>query len=137
IGRVTVADAAVRVLEKEERAIAIHDIARTMERDMEVCSPMPSVQVALSRDPRVCWGGKGIYGLFRHGLLPGPRNLVGVGLFFLLASQREVAVEKLAFVMKWRGYRFQDNSLQVALSNEAQVAWPGAFTAELRDPEKT
>jgi hypothetical protein len=136
-GRVTTADAAVRVLEREERPIRIYDIARAMERDLDVSVALASVQVALSRDPRVCWGGKGIYGLFRHGLIPGPRNLAGVALFLLLASEASVPVERLAFVMKWRGYRFQDNSLQIALSYEDQVMWPGSYTAQLRDPEKT
>lgn len=29
----------------------------------------------LATDRRFCWAGQGIYGLYRHGPLPGPRNL--------------------------------------------------------------
>jgi hypothetical protein len=53
--------------------------------------------------------------LYRHGQLPGARDLHEVGLFYLFASDRPLDAEELCFVIRNSGYRFTDTSLMVAL----------------------
>jgi hypothetical protein len=120
------ADAAVRVLEREERPIRVYDIARAIYRDLGRRTPVSTLQLVLSRDLRFCWAGKGLYGLYRHRLFPGPRNLAGLAQFLLFASGSAIHPEQLAFVMKFLGYRFQDQSLRTALMRESAVEWDGS-----------
>jgi hypothetical protein len=133
----TNADAGVRVLEREQRPIAVHDVARAIQRDIGKRVPVASLQVALSQDRRFCWAGKGLYGLFRHRLLPGPRSLGGIGKFLLYAHGEPLDAARLAFVMKYLGYRFQNPSLAVALSYEPGVEWIGAYRYRVNASERT
>jgi hypothetical protein len=121
--RVGIPDAAVRVLEREESPVKVHDVSRAIDRDLGKPLAMASLQIALSQDRRVCWAGKGLYGLFRHGIYPGPRNLIGAALLLMHAHGEPVEVYQLGFVMKYTGYRFQDTSLLMALRTEADVRW--------------
>ena len=64
-----------------------------------------------------------MYGLYRHGLFPGPRNLAGIAKIFLYSNGEPMRTEVLAFAMQYTGYRFQQASLRNALRYEGNVAW--------------
>ena len=70
-------------------------------------------------------GGRGIYGLYRHGLIPGPRRLLDVGRFLLFVADGPLEVTALEFPMKRIGYRFHPMSLSHALTVAEDIKWPG------------
>lgn len=116
------ADIAVAALEQQSEPLSLYDIARVVERDHARTLYRPSLQVSLSSDWRFCWAGKGLYGLYRHRLVPGPRNLRGIGSLFLYASGPEpVTLAALTFAMRWCNYQFQDFSLLTALRGSETV----------------
>lgn len=120
--RLSVSDLAVHALERSDRALTLYDIARVVRRDLGAAVNQSSLQVSISNDRRFCWAGRGLYGLYRHGLVPGPRNLAGVARVFLF-GHGPLRHEELEFVMKESGYRFQSTSLGQALNNEPEVWW--------------
>lgn len=120
--RLNVPDLAVYVLEKSDAPLTMYDIARSIGRDLDVSVNPATLQVSISTDPRFCWAGKGLYGLYRHGLVPGPRSLAGIARMFLF-SHGQLTHDKLEFVMKAVGYRFQSASLNQALNSEPEVWW--------------
>src|SRR5438132_331841 len=89
----TIADLGVLVLERETDPITAYDIRRMIIRNYQRDVMPGSLAVGLSVDRRFCWAGKSIYGLVRHRLLPGPRNLTDLGKFFLAAVGLPVEVE--------------------------------------------
>lgn len=131
IWRMTNSDAGVRVLEREDGPLSVYDIQRGIRREFGKELLRESLAVSLSVDPRFCWAGKGLYGLYRHKLVPGPRNLVGIAKFFLYAYGDEMAIQQLSFVMKYVGYRYQDQSLVNALTYEPAVYWIGRWACRL------
>ena len=74
-----------------------------------------SVQVWLSADIRTCWGGPGIYGLYRHGLLPGVRVLGYAAAVYIHAIEQPLTQEEARFVLQFAGYRFQSSSIHQSL----------------------
>ena len=118
-------DAGVRILEREGGPLSIYDIQRGIRREFGKEVLRGSLTVSLSLDPRFCWAGKGLYGLYRHRLVPGPRNLAGVAKFFLYSFSDVLPLKHLSFLMKYVGYRFQDQSLVNALTYEPAVHWVG------------
>jgi hypothetical protein len=58
------------------------------------------MNVALSQDKRFCWGGRALYGLARHGLIPGARSLAEAAYAVLLAAPHELYVEEVDFVLE-------------------------------------
>jgi hypothetical protein len=109
------------VLERENRILSAYDIVRGASRDFSREISRPSLAVTLSNDLRFCWAGRGLYGLFRNRLVPGPRNLQGVGSLFVFAIAGPLTLQQLAFAMRWCGYRFADFSLLNALREHAPV----------------
>ncbi len=117
------ADAAVFLLEKEQSAVTTYDLVRGMRREFGWRIPKASLAVALSTDRRCCWAGRSLYGLYRHGLFPGPRNLAGIATIFLYSHREPMKTEFLGFAMQYAGYRFQQASLHNALRHDAHVIW--------------
>lgn len=111
----SIADVAAAVLERSERPLPVHDVARIARRDLGASLVRGSLTSIMGAERRFCWAGKGVYGLYRHGLLPGPRTLAGVACFILATHARPIHFDRVSFVMKWAGYRFQDQSLVNAL----------------------
>jgi hypothetical protein len=119
----SVSDLAVHVLEQSETPLNIYDIKRSIRRDLGIDVSQGTLQVSVSADRlRLCWAGKGFYGLYRHGLIPGPRSLAGIARMFLF-SHGPLNHASLAFVMKYAGYRFQPASLNSALNYATEVFW--------------
>jgi hypothetical protein len=138
----TIADQAVLVLEREAGPIYLHDIQRGIGREVGRRAYSQSVVALVGSDRRFCWSGKGLYALFRHGRIPGVRTLADVAAFILLAAGQPLATEELGFLMKWRGYRYQDTSLDGALSRERRFAFgweaagprsPAGWKVKLKD----
>ena len=126
--RLSNADAAVFVLESEQHAVTTYDLVRGIRREFGRRIPKSSLAVALATDRRCCWAGRSMYGLYRHGLFPGPRNLSGVAKLFLYSHVEPMRAELVAFAMHYAGYRFQQASLNSALrydSNISQQGWDG------------
>src|SRR5437763_790439 len=69
-GRLTNAELIVAVLERSSVPLATWDIVREV-RSRYACK-INSLNAAA--DLRLCWAGRGIWGLYRHGLLPGVRT---------------------------------------------------------------
>ena len=116
-------DAAVFLLEKERQAVTTYDLVRGMRREFGWNIPKASIAAALSTDRRCCWAGRSMYGLYRHGLFPGPRNLAGVATIFLYSHKKPMRTDTLAFAMQYAGYRFQQASLRSALRYDADIVW--------------
>lgn len=68
-------------------------------------------------DGRVCWAGRGLYGLYRRGYLPGARTLGAAASFYVHAAGEGISSDRLYFVMRRVGYRFSRNSLRHVLPN--------------------
>ena len=115
------ADAAVFVLEKERHPVTTYDVVRGIRREFGWTIPMGSMTGAMSSDRRFCWAGRSTYGLYRHGVFPGPRNLSGVAKLFLYSHRGPMRTEILAFAMQYAGYRFQQASLDSALRYDPNV----------------
>lgn len=110
----TIADRAVSLMERMDQPLPYWDIKRLLrENGRDVWEP--SLKSVLATDRRMCWAGAGTYGLFRHGLLPGVRNLSLVGGVYLHAGECTLGVYELEFVLKFVGYTFRDLSLRFAL----------------------
>ena len=120
----TIAEWALRLLEESEQPLAYWDIGRLLRASgREVWEP--SLKATLGTDRRFCWAGRGIYGLFRHGFLPGVRDLARVGGIYLHAADRRLAFTELDFVLKFAGYRYQELSLRNALWREVGSVFIG------------
>ncbi len=120
------ADAAVYVLERADGPLSIYDIQRGITRNFGWEPYRPSLTVSVANDLRCCWAGKGLYALYRHGLIPGPRKLVDVAKIVLQAQDTELTADEISFAMRHLGYRFQKQSLINALLKERsieRVAW--------------
>ena len=118
-----VPDLAVHVLEQSETPLTIYDITRSIRRDLGIDVNQGTLQGGVSVDRRFCWAGRGLYGLYRHGLIPGPRSLGGIARMFLYSHGGPLNHASLEFVMKYAGYRFQSASLNSALNYDAEVSW--------------
>lgn len=120
--RLTNADAALLVLERTALPLTVYDIGRGIARDCRREVAIASLNVALAVDRRFCWAGRGLYGLYRHGVYPGPRNFAGVARLFLLATEPQ-SLDALRFVMRQAGYRVQRQSLYHALESDELIRW--------------
>ena len=90
--------------------VKTHDVVRFVGQKYNG-NPRYSINVALSQDKRFCWGGRALYGLARHGLIPGARSLAEAAYAVLLAAPRELHVEEVDFVLEQLNYRFNLDSL--------------------------
>jgi hypothetical protein len=114
----TIGDRAVAVLERADAPLLYWDIQRLMDRQHGWAPGAGSLLVYLSRDLRVCWAGKGMYGLYRHGLIPNVRGLGPTAEAHLLGAPSPLRPEELHFVLQHQGYRHQYASLTAALRRQ-------------------
>jgi hypothetical protein len=90
--------------------VMTHDVLRFLSSKYAGTS-QNSINVTLSQDKRFCWGGRSLYGLARHGLIPGARSLAEAAYAILLAAPRELYLEEVDFVLEQFNYRFNSESL--------------------------
>jgi hypothetical protein len=90
------------------------DFIRNAVRDYRIYMNQATAIAVLSSDPRFCWSGRGTYALYRHGQLPGPRNLEEAARIVLLAGSAPMSDEALDFCLKQLGYRYNVLSLRNA-----------------------
>ena len=90
--------------------IKTHDVVRFVTSHYRG-NPRFSMNGALSQGKRFCWSGRALYGLARHGPVPGARSLPEAAYAVLLAAPRELHVEEVAFVLQQLNYRFNPDSL--------------------------
>ena len=120
------AEAAVYVLERADGPLSIYDIQRGITREFGWEPHKPSLAASIATDLRCCWAGRGLYALYRHGLIPGPRRLVDVARVILMSQGTVLTADQISFAMRHLGYRFQQQSLVNALLKERsidRVAW--------------
>jgi hypothetical protein len=108
------------------RPVKIHDVVRFVAPKYNG-NPRYSINVALSQDKRFCWGGRSLYGLARHGLIPGARSLAEVAYGVLLAAPRQLHVEEVDFVLEQLNYRFNPDSLLHHLRGYTSNRWDLEF----------
>jgi hypothetical protein len=102
--------------------VKTHDVVRFVAPKYNG-NPRYSINVALSSDKRFCWGGRALYGLARHGLIPGARSLAEAAYTVLLAAPRQLHVEEVDFVLEQVNYRFNPDSLLHHLRGYTSNRW--------------
>jgi len=111
-------DWAVAMLEEVSGPIAVWDVRRLLGQAGKHVGP-GSLQVWLSADYRTCWAGPSIYGLYRHGLLPGVRDMGSAAVVYLAAADSVLTQDEIYFVLRHVGYRDQSTSMYLALRRMA------------------
>ena len=115
---------AVLALEMADGPISLYDIRRTFQREFGWAPGEISLNATVAQDQRCCWAGRGIYGLWRHGLIPGPRRLLDVARTVLYASGSPLSQDELTFTLRHLGYRFHPASLHQMLAREPAIIEP-------------
>lgn len=108
-------DRIVAVLERARGPLAYWDVKRLLEREDRKPVNTRSLVSSLAADTRTCWGGPGIYGLYRHGLLPTVRDMGCVAAVFIHAADVPMSQEQARFLLRFVGYRFRSTSINQAL----------------------
>lgn len=104
----------------------VRDFVRLADADYQYQVDQASANTTLANDRRLCWAGAGVYGLYRHGPLPGPRKLEHVARCVLLAAQAELTIDALDYCLKQLGYRYNVASLNNAVLRSHSIRWTGA-----------
>jgi hypothetical protein len=99
------------------------DFVRLADAEHGQVIQQSTAAVSLSSDPRFCWAGQGLYGLYRHGPLPGARNLEQASRLVLVTAGIPLTVIALDFILKRIGYRFNPASLYNALNRSRRITW--------------
>jgi hypothetical protein len=102
--------------------VKTHDVVRFVAPHYRG-NPRYSMNAALSQGKRFCWGGQALYGLARHGLVPGVRSLADAAFAVLLAAPRRLHVEEVDFVLDQLNYRFNPDSLLHHLRGYTSNRW--------------
>jgi hypothetical protein len=115
-GQLTNSDMAVFVLEASDEPLSLYDIHRGIQREFGWAPKRNSLNATVALDRRSCWAGRGLYGLWRHGLVPGPRKLADVARLVLYCHDQPLSLDELAFTLRHLGYRFQQVTLYRVLT---------------------
>lgn len=126
IWSVTNSDAGVQILERGDGPLSVYDIQRGIHREFGKEVLRGSLAASISVDPRFCWAGKGLYGLYRHKLVPGPRNLAGDCQIFSLRPQRSADTSATFFFDEICGIPVSGPVIgeRVNLRARSAVGWP-------------
>lgn len=107
-----------------ENPMHVRDFTRFAERDYGLQVNQATVNATLAPDPRFCWAGRGLYGVFRHGPLPGPRNLEEATRVVLCATGEPMSHAAVEYALKRAfGYRFTSASLNNAVRASGNIRW--------------
>lgn len=99
------------------------DFVRHAREDHRTYLDEATAVAYLAPDHRFCWAGRGVYGLYRHGPVPGPHNLEQVARVLLVAAGRPLLPDLLDFCMKQFGYRYNVASLNNAVARSLDIRW--------------
>jgi hypothetical protein len=124
-GQLTNGDMAVFVLEASEEPLTLYDIHRGIQRGFNWAPERNSLNATVALDRRSCWAGRGLYGLWRHGLVPGPRKLADVARLVLYCHDQPLSLDELAFTLRHLGYRFHQASLHRVLTTTPTIKRQG------------
>ena len=124
-GQLTNSDMAVFVLEASEEPLTLYDIHRGVQREFGWAPERNSLNATVALDRRSCWACRGLYGLWRHGLVPGPRKLADVARLVLYCHDQPLSLDELAFTLRHLGYRFQQASLHRVLTTTPTIKRQG------------
>lgn len=121
------ADVLYAVACNAEGPLHARDFVRLAQMDHGVHMNQGTAFVTLSSDPRFCWGGQGLYGLYRHGVLPGPRNLEQAARVLLVAAGQSLSPAIADYCLKQLGYRYNIASLRNAVARSEHISrdWYG------------
>ena len=111
----SIADRSIAVIEHSDVPLAWWDVKRALDREPRPPVRPSTASQVLADDLRACWGGRGIYGLYRHGLLPGVRDLGRAASVYIHAADRPLSLDEIRFILRHAGYRFAPGSLEPAL----------------------
>jgi hypothetical protein len=75
-----------------------------------------------------CWAGRSLYGLYRHGLIPGARDLGTVAAAILHVADGYLSAGEVHFVMREIGYRYAIGSINSAMARSWDSALIIAYT---------
>ena len=109
------ADRAIAALECSALPLYRWDVQREVRRHQGVHLRASSLGSSLASDWRTCWAGPGLYGLYRHGLLPGVRDIGATAGVLIHVSDRSLTLDEVRFVMRFLGYRVTASSIYQAL----------------------
>jgi hypothetical protein len=112
----------------------VHDYARLAGSDFGANLSKMTANTVLATDRRFCWSGPGLYGLYRHGPLPGPRNLEQACRAVLVATG-PLHFDVVEYLLKANGYRFATGSLHNAVSRSADIGWNDGWWSCARGEE--
>lgn len=112
-------DRVIAVLESAGTPLAYWDVKRLLDQGGRRTNN-GSLLVWLSTDQRACWGGPGIYGLYRHGLLPRVRDLGTAAAVYIHATGKPMTQGEARHVLQQVGYRFQSTTIYLALRRVAE-----------------
>jgi hypothetical protein len=115
---------------KLSRPVRIHDVVRFVEDAYSGDTRHASMNVSLSQGKRFCWGGRALYGLARHGLIPGARTLAEAAYALLLAAPRALYLEEVDFVLEQLSYRYNVDSLMHHLRGYTNNRWALRFNLD-------
>jgi hypothetical protein len=124
-GQLTNGDTAVFVLEASKEPLSLYDIHRGIEREFGWAPERNSLNATVALDRRCCWAGRGLYGLWRHGLIPRPRKLADAVRLLLYCHDEPLSLEELSFTMRHLGYRFRHATLYRAVTTAPTIKCQG------------
>lgn len=110
------------------RPVRTHDVARFVADRFHTADR--SINSTLSQGDRFCWAGQALYGLARHGLIPGARSLAEVSYGVLLAAPRILHVGEICFVLEQLNYRFNHGSLLNHFHGYVRNKWDLRFQVD-------
>lgn len=101
----------------------VRDFVRLAGHDYGRIFSEPTANTTLAQDFRFCWAGRGLYCLYRHGPLPGPRSLEDTARLALFSARRPLTIDALDFCLKRLNYRYNVASLKNAINRSFRIAW--------------
>lgn len=107
-----------------KQPLPVHDLVRLAQQDYGDVMNQSTGFAVLAPDPRFCWAGPGAYGLYRHGVIPGPRNLEQTARL-VLAAAGNLHMDAVDFILKQLGYRYSFGSLRNAVGRSDSILWDG------------
>ncbi len=102
--------------------LRVRDFVRLADAQFSHVISVSSAHVTLM-DHRFCWAGQGLYSLYRHGPLPGPRSLEPAARMVLTAAAAPMTLDAVDYCLRQLGYRYNPLSLRQAVNRSTVIRW--------------